>query len=397
MNAQRGMRDKLEKYLNVNGIIDVYMNIAGGGVYDYCCFGVDAQDKLSDDRYMVFYNQTRSPGGEISYVPESGGAHFQVNLTALPFSINKLVFTVSIDGGGTMGQIQNHALSIRQNNAPAIDFYLQGSDFMNEKAIISIEIYKKDVWRFSAVGRGFNGGLGDLLRSYGGEEMKPVQNPGPAPNPMPNRNPAPNPMPNRAPDPPKKVELRKGQKVSLIKQGSSLGEVLINLNWSQPKQGLFGFMQKGIDLDLGCLFELKNGLIGSVQALGNTFGSLQKEPYIALDGDDRTGASAGGENLRVNGAHIAEIKRILVYTFIYEGTTNWRDAQGVVSVKCPGSQEIIVRMDEYGSNLPMCAIAMLENENNQTFTVEKIVRFFEGHRFMDQAFNWGLKWVAGKK
>ncbi len=118
---------------------------------------------------------------------------------------------------------------------------------------------------------------------------------------------------------------------------------------------------------------------------------------MALDGDDRSGASAGGENLRVNGAMISQIRRILVYTFIYEGAANWAEAKGVVTVKCPGSQEIIVRMDEYGSNLPMCAIAMLENCNDETFSVEKIVRFFQGHRFMDQAFNWGLQWVAGRK
>ena len=94
---------------------------------------------------------------------------------------------------------------------------------------------------------------------------------------------------------------------------------------------------------------------------------------------------------------ISMIKRILIYTFIYEGAANWREAKGVVTVKCPGSQEIVVRMDEYGSNLPMCAIAMLENNNDETFSVEKIVRFYQGHRFMDRDFNWGLNWVAGRK
>ena len=43
---------------------------------------------------------------------------------------------------------------------------------------------------------------------------------------------------------------------------------------------------------------------------------------MALDGDDRTGASAAGENLRINGAKIPEIQRVLVYTFIYEGATD---------------------------------------------------------------------------
>lgn len=54
------------------------------------------------------------------------------------------------------------------------------------------------------------------------------------------------------------VELRKGQKVSLEKRGASIGEILINLNWSQPiKKGFFSRTPQPIDLDLGCLYEFK--------------------------------------------------------------------------------------------------------------------------------------------
>lgn len=194
------------------------------------------------------------------------------------------------------------------------------------------------------------------------------------------------------------VELKKGQKVSLQKKGPDLGEILINLNWSQPKKrGFFSPKPKAIDLDLGCLFELSNGAKGCVQALGNAFGSLQQPPFIALDGDDRTGEAEGGENMRVNGGQIASIKRILVYTFIYEGVANWQQADGVVTVKCPGSEDVIVRMDEYGSKLGMCAIALLENQNNETFSVQKVVQFFQSHPDMDRAFNWGLNWKPGRK
>ena len=396
MNIQRGMRDKLDKYMNPNQSIDVYMDVSGGAVYDYCCFGVDAAGKLSDDRYMVFYNQTASPGREISYSANGSGARFTLNLGALPASIVKLVFTVSIDGSGTMGHISSHTVRIQQGLSEGIALNLTGADFRQEKAIISIEIYKKDVWRFAAVASGFNGGLGDLLRAYGGTELSTQKKPQPTPGPA-IRSGGTTAQPGN--DAPRKVELRKGEKVNLRKSGSNLGEILINLNWSQPQKrgGLFAPTPQAIDLDLGCLFEFKNGFKGSVQALGNAFGSLTAPPFIALDGDDRSGSSANGENLRVNGKMISLIKRILIYTFIYEGAANWREAKGVVTVKCPGSQEIVVRMDEYGSTMPMCAIAMLENNNDETFSVEKIVRFYQGHRFMDRDFNWGLNWVAGRK
>lgn len=96
---------------------------------------------------------------------------------------------------------------------------------------------------------------------------------------------------------------------------------------------LRGNGSKSIDLDLGCLYKLRNGTKGVVQALGNAFGSLQMAPYISLDGDDRTGAVSNEENLRINGDKLSGIKRILVYTFIYEGIANWNQADGVVTLK----------------------------------------------------------------
>lgn len=192
------------------------------------------------------------------------------------------------------------------------------------------------------------------------------------------------------------VELKKGQKVNLVKKGTSLGQILINLNWDKPKKRLF-FTPPAIDLDLGCLYELKDGRKGAVQALGNSFGSLQNPPYVSLDGDDRTGESEGGENLRVNGDKVSEIKRILIYTFIYEGAANWREANGIVTVRYPGSEDLIVRMDEYSTSMKMCAIALMENVNGDSFSVEKQVKFFAGHTQMDQAYHWGLRWVAGRK
>lgn len=199
------------------------------------------------------------------------------------------------------------------------------------------------------------------------------------------------------------INLQKGQKVSLKKNThSGLGEILVNLNWnSKPVNkgflsGLFGG-GNGIDLDLGCLYELKDGRKGTVQALGNAFGSLTNPPYIALDGDDRTGASAAGENLRINGNQITQIKRILVYTFIYEGVANWQQADATVTIKYPGAEDLVVKMDSYNTQHKMCGLALLENMNDETFSVEKIVQFYSGHRDLDQAFHWGLRWVAGKK
>lgn len=185
MKIQRGARGILSQQFDTGSIITVRMTVAGGAVYDCTCFGIDSAGQLSDDRYMVFYNQTASPEGAVKYVQSSDGAAFSVSLNALPQRIQKLVFTVSIDGGGTMGQIQSHSISVMQDGREPVSMTLSGADFHAEKAIISMELYRKGEWRYAAVASGFNGGLGDLLRFFGGEEAAesapaPVSAPQPA-------------------------------------------------------------------------------------------------------------------------------------------------------------------------------------------------------------------------
>lgn len=192
------------------------------------------------------------------------------------------------------------------------------------------------------------------------------------------------------------ISLEKGQKISLVKSSSSLGEILVNLNWNSKKKGLF-FKSNNIDLDLGCLYELKDGSKGCVQALGNNFGSLVNPPYAALDGDDRTGANKAGENLRINGDMVSQIKRILVYTFIYDGIANWKDAESVVTIKYPNAEDIIVKMDSFDSCNTMCGLVLFENVNDTTFSVEKLIQFYPGHRDLDAAFGWGMTWRTARK
>lgn len=198
------------------------------------------------------------------------------------------------------------------------------------------------------------------------------------------------------------INLQKGQKVNLEKNihgfGGNFSKLKLEFETCE-KRFLSGLLSgnQGIDLDLGCLYELKNGEKGAVQALGNAFGTLNRAPYIMLDGDDRTGAAAAGENLRINGDKLCEFKRILVYTFIYEGVANWQQADAIVTIKYPGAEDIIVKMDSYNSSNIMCGLALFENQKDQTFSVEKIVQFYQGHQALDQAFNWGMRWKAGRK
>lgn len=172
----KGWKDKLENHVNINEKIFVDMKAKGNAEYDFCCFGVDGNGKLSDDRYMIFYNQKTSPKAEVSEEDIADGVRYTLNLSTIPDFINRLVFTVSIDGNKTMGEMNSLETKVYQSGAKDIEMTLGGNDFSNEKAVIVMEIYRKDVWRIGCVASGFDGGLPALLKYFGGEEVNDESN-----------------------------------------------------------------------------------------------------------------------------------------------------------------------------------------------------------------------------
>jgi len=403
----RGQKSKLDDLgCGQTFNVDVELKI-GGASADVSCFGLDAAERLSDDRYMVFYNQLASPGDAVKLTIAGGRSSFAVNLAALPESISKLVFTAAIDSGA-MRSLSQGSVTV----GGVAQFPLAGADFQDEKAVILAEVYRKDgLWRFGAVGQGFNGGLSALLTHFGGSES--ASSPAPAPSVAPAPAPAPAPQPKVSLS---KITLEKrGDKISLEKSASrGFGRIHVNLNWNRSAAVALaekgGFLSKltggvraskGLDLDLACMFELNDGSKGVVQALGDSFGNFNGRPYIQLAADDRTGANVDGENLTINGQHFDEIKRALVFAFIYEGAPNWAATDGVVTINVPDQPPIEVRLDQ-GASQRMCAIAMIENVGGK-LQVTKLVDYIvpEGgksmHEVMDRKYNFGMKWVAGSK
>ena len=200
-----------------------------------------------------------------------------------------------------------------------------------------------------------------------------------------------------------KVTLTKAApSVSLTKQGSAGGQLRVNLQWSageQQSRGLFGKRRgNAIDLDLGCLWEFSDGSKGVVQALGNAFHApYHGPPIVRLDGDDRSGSASGGENMFIDLSRVDEIRRILVFTFIYEGVPNWASADGLVTLHPASGPEIEVRLDEPDPSSPTCAIAMLENQGGD-LVVRREVRYIRGGQAdVDAPYGWGMEWARGRK
>lgn len=204
---------------------------------------------------------------------------------------------------------------------------------------------------------------------------------------------------------PSKITLTKSApSISLTKRGATGGQLRVNLRWSAGEQqgrGLFAKLRGGggaVDLDLGCLWEFSDGSKGVVQALGNAFQApYQGAPIIRLDGDDRSGSAAGGENMFIDLSRVDEIRRILVFTFIYEGVPNWASADGVVTLHPASGPEVEVRLDEPDPSSPTCVIALLENKGGD-LVVRREVRYVRGGQAdIDAAYGWGMEWARGRK
>lgn len=389
MQLQRGEKRGLSD-LGIGTKCSVKIDFGLEGI-DIAAFGLNADKKIVDDNYVVLFSNLSSPEGAIKLNAYSDTATFNLELDRLPTAVDRIVLTathdsqpvansrpliVSIDGGKALFDVAQYLTA--------------------EKAIMLVEFYRHSSgWRLGTVGAGFNGGLAALVTHFGGEVGDST--PSPAPTPMAPPPPAPPPPPS-APVSLRKISLEKSNStVSLKKQGSTFGEIVLNLNWNQDtgKKGFFS-RSKGLDLDLGVLYEMKDGSAGIVQALGRTFGSFNSFPWIELSGDDRTGAVAAGETIRINGQHFDKIQRIAIFALIYDGAPNWSQTDGVVRMNIPGQPEIEVRMNEGRNDKRLCGIATIENHNGE-LKMERYMQYFESQQPFAESLNYYFNWRSASK
>jgi tellurite resistance protein TerA len=66
-----------------------------------------------------------------------------------------------------------------------------------------------------------------------------------------------------------------------------------------------------------------------------------------------------------------------------------------VTIYVPEQPPIEIRLTE-GQPLGMCGIVELMNQKGN-IEVRRHVQYVKGHKELDQAFNFGLRWVAGSK
>ncbi len=369
---------------------ELRVRILSGGPVDASAFRLFANGKVQGDADMVFYGQPRNDDATISLASEGHNATFTVSLNRLKADVQKVAFTVTCDGGQIVSGLRNLSIQVERGNEVLIAGTVELTG-RQEAALILGELYRRNNdWKFRFVAQGFNGGLKPLAEHFG---VNIADTPAP-----PAAVPPPAPVASKISL--SKVSLTKEKPAISLAKRDNFGEIRINLNWNRSSssgsglRGMFG--SKGIDLDLGAFVELQDGHKSVIQALGNAFGDYRDEPYVQLQGDDRTGAVSEGEWLHINGKEWKNIRQVLIYAFIYEGAASWDKTDGVVTLHVPDQPPIETRLTEGENKRTMCAIARLVNENG-SIKVERINQYFKGQSDMDRAFGWGFRWSAGSK
>lgn len=392
--------------------------------------------KVRTDGDFVFYNQPTHSSGAVRHEGKNnaGGRMTDtllIDLARVEPAVDRVVLAASADGG-TFGQVPDLYIEVRDTVQNTVAARFDSTGATVETAFVLGEFYRRQgAWKFRAVGQGYGSGLEGLATDFGIAVDEPQQAAPAVTMPPPSGPPVnlppppvtvappvtaappppPPPMPPTAPVRLSKVTLTKAApSVSLTKQGGTSGALRVNLNWEVRKQfsgwgskrGRAVAMHADLDLDLCALYELADGRKGVVQALGNAYGSLQRPPYIHLDGDDRTGASASGENLTVNLDHIRDFRRILVFVTIYEGARSFADLHATVTLQPQHGAAIDFSLDECTVPSTVCALALITNTGGD-LVVQREARYLvpdrgvSPQRTVDRVYGWGMNWTPGRK
>ncbi|MFD5594216.1 TerD family protein [Streptomyces griseorubiginosus] len=378
--------------------------------------------KVRSDADFVFYNQPEHASGAVRHEGKrtDGGRVTDtlfVDLARVEPSVETVVLAASADGG-TFAQVPELYIEVRDAVQGTVAARFDSAGATVETAFVLGEFYRRQgAWKFRAVGQGYDSGLEGLATDFGITVDEP-QRTAPVDGRRHTAAPTSPPAPAAPPPPPaappvrlSKVTLTKAApSVSLTKQGGTSGAMRVNLNWQVHKQfsgwgskrGRAVAMHADLDLDLCALYELADGRKGVVQALGNAYGALHQPPYIHLDGDDRTGAVASGENLTVNLDHRRDFRRILVFVTIYEGARSFADLHATVTLQPQHGAPIDFSLDECTVPSTVCALALITN-TGQDLVVQREARYLvpdrgvSPQRTVDQAYGWGMNWTPGRK
>ncbi|WP_354638821.1 TerD family protein [Kitasatospora camelliae] len=136
--------------------------------------------RVLTDKHFVFYNNLTSPDGSVEHSGDNltGGGdgddeQIRVDLAAVPPTVTKVVFPVSIydadNRGQSFGQVRNAFIRVvNAADGGEVARYDLTEDASTETAMVFGELYRNGAeWKFRAIGQGYASGLRGIALDYG--------------------------------------------------------------------------------------------------------------------------------------------------------------------------------------------------------------------------------------
>jgi len=147
---------------------------------DASAFLLDSNGRAKSDSMFIFYNQPQSECGGVIYKGDNRTGQgdgddeiIQINLEKIKTEVDKVVIVVSIDQATerrqNFGQVEKASIRlVDETNGQEYARYDLSEDYSSHTAVIFGELYRHNgIWKFKAIGEGFEGGLAAVARSYG--------------------------------------------------------------------------------------------------------------------------------------------------------------------------------------------------------------------------------------
>lgn len=140
------------------------------GEVDVVAFVLDEDEQVAFDEDLVFYGAPENPAGTVRLL--TGGPAEQtiaVDLASLPPSTHKVVVAAAVDGDLAFGDVGAVQVALTPGGSAATPSARATLDAAtSERTLLLAELYRRGpVWRFRAVGQGYDHGLAALARGYG--------------------------------------------------------------------------------------------------------------------------------------------------------------------------------------------------------------------------------------
>ncbi|MFE3544240.1 AIM24 family protein [Nocardia sp. NPDC059177] len=142
------------------------VTVASSASVDVSALLLNTAGVVRSDADFVFFNQPAGPG--VTYRHGNGGPDVvQVQTSALPADIDRVVVTASLDGRGpaTFAGVGQLTATIG-SGSDTLTFPIAG--LTTESGVVCVEIYRRGGgWKIRAIGQGYDDGLAGIASAFG--------------------------------------------------------------------------------------------------------------------------------------------------------------------------------------------------------------------------------------